>query len=145
MEPRAEEGVPPTLPPSDAADSGAMPTGTDPGMPGDGRHCLSPTGIEALIALRRERSSLQPAEAGGVPASESNREGQLTAAHREALVREYGEDSVGRVAADAQELFARLDTERDGRLTLSEFAQALGQLGGTSAAEERGASHSTSL
>eukprot|EP01043_Picozoa_sp_COSAG02_P020904 COSAG02_NODE_1045_length_15004_cov_13.824220_3_plen_1075_part_00 len=126
----AEEGVPP---------SADAPVATSTEESG----CMaSIPGIEALISLRREHSSQVASEPPGAgvdgPASEANREGQLSATHREALVQEYGEESVGGIEAAAQELFARLDTERDGRLSLHEFAQALGQLGASAAGRRSG-------
>ena len=91
-------------------------------------------GIQAMIA---QRNAQRGGNGAATPSSAANREGRLSDAHCAALVTEYGEDSVGAIEPVARTIFDQLDTERDGRLTLPEFAKALGQLGATSAAEDR--------
>ena len=57
----------------------------------------------------------------------------LTAAKRAGLEGAYGEENVAAIEAEARELFAQIDTQRDGQVTAAEFSRALGALGAMSA------------
>jgi Ca2+-binding EF-hand superfamily protein len=108
----AEEGVPPT----------AAAGGSDT--------LLAIPGIHALVT---QRHAQRESSSGEALATDT----ETSVAHRDSLVVEYGAEIVSAVETEARSIFEQLDTERDGRLTLPEFAKALGQLGATSAAEGR--------